>query len=64
MLPVALVVVLLYCALKCIAYKVGYLALTMFFLEHGARAPNDEEIKEYQRKVLENMARDIFHRQS
>ena len=64
MLPVASVVVLLYCALKCIAYKVGYLALTMFFLDHGTRAPNDEEIKECQRRVLENMAREIFHKQS
>lgn len=64
MLQVALVVVLLYCALKCFAYKVGYLALTMFFLEHGAREPNDEEIKEYQRKVLENMAKDILHKPS
>jgi len=61
MLQVVLVTVLIYSALKCFAYKDGYLALVMFFLEHGVREPNDEEIKEYQRRVLENIARDVFH---
>lgn len=61
MLQVLLIVALAYCALKCFSYKIGCYALTMFFLEHGAKEPDDKEIEAYRQKVLENMARDIFH---
>ncbi len=64
MLQVLLIVALVCCALKCFSYKIGCYALTMFFLEHGAREPDDEEIEAYRQKVVGNIVRDILQRPS
>ncbi len=64
MLQVLLIVALVYFAVKCFSYKISCYALTMFFLEHGAREPDDTEIREYHQKVIGNIARDILHRPS
>ena len=64
MLQVLLIAVLCYFAIKCFCYKISCYALTMFFLEHGAREPDNAEMEEYKQKVLEHIVRDILHKPS
>jgi len=64
MLQVLLIAVMAYLALKCVSYKISCYALTMFFLEHGAKEPDDMEFEEYRQKVLENIVKDILHKSS
>ena len=58
---VVLSVLSLCLAVKCLSYKVGCYALTMFFLEHGSRSPSDEEIAAYRQKVVRRIVMDFAH---